>query len=409
MKLATGRGLGRSPAGCGWLAAAFLAAGCAPEAKLPAIGLPTPSQPAEALAFADLPGWSDDNQAEALPALAGSCTKLATLPPEHDLGGHGTAGPARHMQRICAELERASITGAQGARAFLERWFVPVSHSGSSAAEGLFTGYFEPEVAGRRTPVPGAEPLYVRPPELVEVDLGRFRPALSGTRLAGRVQGGELVPMPDRDLIQQGALAGRNLELVWILDPVEAFFLHIQGSGRVRLADGSVMHVGYAGFNGHPYYAIGRTLLRRGAIDLRDLSLQSIAAWLRAHPKEMRDLMAENASFVFFEERAASAPVGAAGVPLTPRRSVAVDQEYIPLHLPVWVETRVPVPGSGDAPYARLMLAQDTGAAIRGPARGDLFFGHGALAREQAGRMRAPGRVWVLVPRPHAEEARAPD
>lgn len=409
MKLATGRGFGRPPAGWGWLAVAVLAAGCAPESKLPATGLPASSEPAAVVAFTDLPGWSDDNQAEALPALAGSCTKLVTLPPEHDLGGSGTAGPARHMQRICAELERTSIASARDARAFLERWFVPVSRSERPAGEGLFTGYFEPEVAGQRTPVPGAEPLYVRPPELVEVDLGSFRPALSGTRLAGRVQDGELVPMPDRASIQQGALAGRNLELVWILDPVEAFFLHIQGSGRVRLADGSVMHVGYAGSNGHPYYAIGRTLLRRGAIDLRDLSLQSIAAWLRANPKEMRALMAENASFVFFEERAATAPVGAAGVPLTPRRSIAVDREYVPFHLPVWVETRVPVPGGGDAPHARLMLAQDTGAAIRGPARGDLFFGHGALAREQAGRMRAPGRVWVLVPRSHAHEARKLD
>lgn len=409
MKLPAGRGLGRSLAGWGWFAVTVLAAGCAPESKLSATGLPAPSEPAAVAAFADLPGWSDDDQAEALPALAGSCTKLATLPPEHDLGGGGTAGPARHMQRICAALERTPITGAQDARAFLERWFVPVSGSGRPAADGLFTGYFEPEVAGRRTSVPGAEPLYVRPPELVEVDLGSFRPALDGIRLAGRVQDGKLVPMPDRASIQQGALAGRNLELVWILDPVEAFFLHIQGSGRVRLADGSVMHVGYAGFNGHPYYAIGRTLLRRGAIGLHDMSLQSIAAWLRAHPQEMRALMAENASFVFFEEREASAPVGTAGVPLTPRRSIAVDREYIPLHVPVWVETRVPVPGGGGAPHARLMLAQDTGAAIRGPARGDLFFGHGALAREQAGRMRAPGRIWVLVPRSHAHEARTPD
>ena len=409
MKFATERVLGRAPAIWGRLAVAGLAAGCAPASKPPAIDLATLSGPAAVVAFADLPAWSDDNQAQALPALAGSCTKLATLPPEHDLGGGGVAGPARHMQRICAELERTSITSARDARAFLERWFVPVSRAAWAAADGLFTGYFEPEVAGRRTPAPGAEPLYVRPPDLVEVDLGRFRPALGGTWLVGRVQDGELVPMPDRASIQQGVLAGRNLELVWILDPVEAFFLHVQGSGRVRLDDGSVMHVGYAGSNGHPYYAIGRTLLRRGAIDRRDLSLQSIAAWLRAHPKDMRALMAENASYVFFEERPASAPVGAAGVPLTPRRSIAVDPAYSPLHVPVWVETRVPVPGGGDAPLARLMLAQDTGSAIRGPERGDLFFGHGVEAREQAGRMRAGGRIWLLVPRSHAQEARTPN
>ena len=407
MRRARGPGIGRLLAASGWLAlVAIPLVACAPESRFTGTAVPAPSGSASTVTFADLPRWQGDNQAEALAALTNSCAKLATMPPETDLGG--LAGPVRHMQQICSALQGASITSAREGRAFFERWFAPVSLPADSEADALFTGYFEPEVAGRLTPAPGAEPLYGRPPELVEVDLGEFRPSLRGTRLAGHVENGQLVPMPDRASIQNGALAGRNLELVWILDPVEAFFLHIQGSGRVRLADGSVMHVGYAGSNGHPYYAIGRTLLRRGAIDASEMSLQSIAGWLREHPEEMRSLMAENTSYVFFETRSAAGPIGAAGVPLTPRRSIAVDPAHVPLHLPVWVETRVPVSDGGDAVFAQLMLAQDTGAAIRGRQRGDLFFGHGAQAREQAGHMRAPGRIWVLVPRSHIEASRGP-
>ncbi len=396
-------GFGRNRFGPRGLALLLVAAGCT-SAPIRDSGL---REPVEAISFADLPGWRADRHAEAVPALAGSCRRLATLPPGRELGRRGLAGPVRHMQEICTRLETASVTGPEAARRFFEAWFVPVSLSHPPSADGWFTGYFEPEVDGRRLPVAGGEPLYRRPPELVDLDLGAFRPELGGLRLAGQVRDGQLVPMPDRAAIQAGAFAGRNLELVWILDPVEAFFLHVQGSGRVRFADGSVLHVGYAGSNGHPYYAIGRTLQRRGAIASENLSMQSIAAWLRAHPEEMRALMAENPSYVFFEERPPSAPLGAAGVPLTPRRSIAVDPAYVPFHLPVWVATDVPVPGGGEVAVERLMMAQDTGSAIRGPARGDLFFGPGAEAREQAGRMRASGRLWILVPRRHAE-GRAP-
>ena len=406
MRLARGPGIRRLLEASGWLALAILVVGCAPGSGPTGATEPAPTGYTSAVTFDDLPGWQGDNQAEALAALTSSCSKLATMPPETDLGG--LAGPARHMQQICSALQGTSITGAREGRAFFERWFAPVSLAADPAAEALFTGYFEPEVAGRLTPAPGAEPLYARPPEMVEVDLGEFRPSLRGTRLAGHVENGQLVPMPDRASIQDGALAGRNLELVWILDPVEAFFLHIQGSGRVRLADGSVMHVGYAGSNGHPYYAIGRTLLRRGAIDASEMSLQSIAAWLREHPGEMRSLMAENASYVFFETRSPSGPIGSAGVPLTPRRSIAVDPIHVPLHLPVWVETRVPVSDGDDEVFAQLMLAQDTGSAIRGRQRGDLFFGHGSQAREQAGRMRASGRLWALAPRSHINASQEP-
>lgn len=381
------------------LVVAVVATSCVQVSELPEGTSGTAQKPPLVVAFSELPGWFDDDHTAALPALASSCQKLRMLPAKRDLSVGGLGGQVNDMHRVCEALESVPPGSASDARVFFERWFVPLAQSVGWPVEGEFTGYFEPEVAGRRSPVPGAEPLYLRPPELVEIELGRFRPELDGVRLAGRVVDGELVPMPDRAAIQKGALAGRNLELVWVLDPVEAFFLHVQGSGRVRLPDGAIMRVGYAGTNGHPYYAIGRTLLRRGAIEPEDMSLQAIGTWLRANPANMRELMAENASYVFFEQRPGAGPLGATGVALTPGRSIAVDPAYVPWHLPVWVATRVPTAGGLDEPFQRLLLAQDTGAAIKGPGRGDLFFGHGPLAREQAGRMHAFGQIWVLVPR----------
>ncbi len=381
-----------------WLSLVLVTAGCVPEPAPDSVAPGPQADPGQAAAFSDLPGWTSGDQSGALPALDRSCERIANYAPDHELGG-ALAGPASDLQEICAALAATPVPDSAAVRAFLEQWFVPVFQSPGSDEAGLFTGYLELEVAGQRTAAPGAEPLYRPPPDLVEVDLGRFRPELAGHRVAGRVVGGQLVPMPDRAAIQNGALADQGLELVWILDPVDAFFLHIQGSGRVRFADGTLMRVGYAAANGHPYYAIGRTLLRRGEIAKDAISLQSIAAWLRAHPEQMRALMAENRAYVFFAERTGPGPLGAAGVALTPMRSAAVDPRYIPLHFPVWAATRVPAPGGGEETFERLLLAQDTGSAIRGPGRIDVFFGHGPEARERAGRMQSPGQVWVLVPR----------
>ncbi|HEX6977888.1 MAG TPA: MltA domain-containing protein, partial [Alphaproteobacteria bacterium] len=200
--------------------------------------------------------------------------------------------------------------------------------------------------------------------------------------------------------IDEGALEGRNLELVWVADPIDAFFLHIQGSGRVRLADGSTIRVGYAAQNGHPYLAIGRPLIDRGAIPKDKVSMQSIRAWLAANPDEAERIMWLNASYVFFRELEGEGPLGAQGVPLTPGRSLAVDRRHIPLGAPIWLDTTLPTEGT--PPFRRLMVAQDTGGAIRGPLRGDVFWGHGSDAAERAGRMRSTGRMWILLPRADA-------
>jgi membrane-bound lytic murein transglycosylase A len=240
-------------------------------------------------------------------------------------------------------------------------------------------------------------PLYRTPPDLVTADLGLFRPAFAGERIAGRVDGTALKPYAKRAEIERGALAGRGLELVWVDDAADAFFLHIQGSGRVTLEDGSVVRVGYAGGNGHAYTAIGRELARRGVMAPEDVSMQSLRAWLANNPDEAQALMEVNDSYVFFRILEGEGPLGSQGVVLTPGRSLAVDARFLPLGAPVWLATTDPVDAA--RPLRRLTVAQDTGGAIRGPARADLFWGHGADAAERAGRMRQEGELYLLLPR----------
>ena len=328
-------------------------------------------------AFADLPGWEEDDHSTALAAFLRSCRRMT--------------GPA---------CDAASRAPADTARAFFESHFQPFAVN--AGQEGLFTGYYEPLLQGSRERSDRYRvPLYVRPPDLVTVDLGDFREELKGQRIAGRVEEGALVPYPDRKAIEEGALDGRDLELVWVDDPVDAFFLQIQGSGRVRLDDGSEMRVGYAAQNGHPYFAIGKDLIERGALAREEVTMQSIRGWLEQNPDLADDVMARNASYVFFEELKGEGPLGAQGVPLTPGRSLAVDLKHWTLGTPVWLDTRAPSPrpGEPDRPLRRLVIAQDTGGAIVGVVRGDVFWGHGGDAAEIAGRMKHSGSMWVLLPR----------
>jgi membrane-bound lytic murein transglycosylase A len=363
---------------------AALLAGCAPA-----------THPRDAR-FADLPGWSTDRHAEAIAPLRRSCDAIARLPPDRSLGGEGPlARDAASLRPACAALA-ALAPGDAAARAFLEAHFRPVA-----LGEGLLTGYFEPELRGSPTrSARYATPLHARPPELVEADLGTHVPDLRGRRIAGVVREGRLHPFHDRAAITAGVLDGRGLELAWVDDPADAFFLQVQGSGRVVLADGRVLRLGYAGWNGFPYVAIGRFLVEQGALTRETVSMQSIRAWMgAAGPDAAAALMARNPSYVFFRALdlpPGEGPVGTLGVPLTPMRSAAVDRTKVPLGLPVWLAGRDPLT---DAPLRRLTVAQDTGGAIRGLARADLFTGWGGEAAERAGRMRDPAAMWVLVPR----------
>jgi peptidoglycan lytic transglycosylase A len=352
--------------------------------------------------FSDLPGWGEDALEEALAAFRRSCARIAVLPAGEALGEAGLAGRATEWQEVCAAAILVPGRDRRTAWAFFERAFLPVAASNHGERSGLFTGYYEPTLHGsRKRGGRYTVPLYRRPPELVTVDLGLFRDEWKGRRIAGEISRGALVPYPDRAAIRAGALAGRGLELAWVDDPIDAFFLEIQGSGRIELAEGGAMRVGYAAQNGQPYFAVGRDLVERGALKPEEVSLQSIRAWLLAHPGEAPQVMARNRSYVFFEEQRGEGPLGAERVILTPGRSLAVDLQYLPLGIPVWLDGRAPAAreGAPDRPLRRLLVAQDTGGAIRGPVRGDVFWGHGEEAAAVAGRMRHPGRIWLLLPR----------
>jgi membrane-bound lytic murein transglycosylase A len=369
---------------------------------------PAPSAPKLLLTRVEastLPGWMDDRLHEALPALRRSCERLAGQPADRAVGPAGLGGTVADWAAPCAAAAGLALDDEAGARALFEAAFVPFALEDGRGGAALFTGYFEPELRGSRAPdAAHTAPLYRRPPDLVTVELGDFRADLEGQSIVGRVVDGRLEPYFTHEEIDRGALAGRALELVWIDDPIDVFFLHVQGSGLVRLADGGVMRVGYAAKNGHAFRAIGRDLIEMGVLTKDEVSMQGIRDWLRRNPDRARALMYRNGSYVFFREVEGEGPIGAQGVPLTPLRSLAVDPAFLPLGAPLWLDTTWP-PGTpqAGAPLRRLVVAQDTGGAIKGPLRGDLFWGTGEAALAGAGGMKQSGRYFLFLPRAVAE------
>lgn len=356
-----------------------------------------------AVDFDDLPGWAADDHAAAVPAFRLSCARMARWQDDRPLTTDGAGGRAADWRAACAALDNVPADDAAAARDYFETHFQPHAVRFAGSEDGLFTGYYEPLLHG--SPIADASfrvPLYARPGDLVTVDLSAFADDLAGRRLVGRVDGGRLLPYPTRAEIDGGYLDGRGAELLYVDDPVDAFFLHIQGSGRVRLPDGREVRVGFAAKNGQPYFAIGRALIDRGVLTRGSVSMQSIRAWLEANPDEAAALMQQNPSYVFFRLLDGPGPLGSLGVPLTPGRSIAVDRRLIPLGAPVWLDAAQPGAASGaaDRPLRRLMVAQDTGGAINGGVRGDVFWGAGAEAEHVAGHMKHPGRWFLLLPKP---------
>ncbi|HEX8261875.1 MAG TPA: murein transglycosylase A [Allosphingosinicella sp.] len=291
----------------------------------------------------------------------------------------------------------AGPADTRSASAFFAEHFETV-RVGDGAA--FVTGYYEPEIAGSRTRQPGYEvPVYRKPPDLVEVDAATAEAA--GTPRRGRLENGVIVPYYDRAEIEDGALAGRGLEIAWAADPIDLFFLQIQGSGRLRLPDGDVMRIGYAGQNGRDYVGIGRLMRERGLLEPGRTTMQDLVAWLRAHPEEGRAIMRENKSYVFFQELTGAGPLGALGLPVTARATVAADPKFVPLGAPVILELdRTEANG--------LWIAQDTGGAIKGSNRFDTFWGAGVEAARIAGGMQGRGRAWLLLPKGTLARLHAP-
>lgn len=352
----------------------------------------------DAARFADLPGWADDTQSQTMAALQKSCGRILKRKGD-DAFGPSDFGTFGDWQPACRAALMVGDVDDDAARAFFERWFTPHRASAQGDVNGLFTGYYEAMLRGARTRNgPYQTPLYGMPDDLVMVELGDFRENLKGERIAGRVEGNRLRPYEDRKAIEtSGIPEGRAPVLAWVDDPVSAFFLHIQGSGVIALDDGGMMRVGYAGQNGHVYYAVGRDLVKRGVLAKEEVSMQSIRAWMEDNPQEASSLMQLNPSYIFFQEIKGDGPLGGEGVALTAERSLAVDRAKIPYGVPVWLASAPPAPG--EAPLRRLMVAQDTGGAIRGAVRGDVFWGRGPRAEHLAGLMKSQGYYWLLLPK----------
>ena len=350
--------------------------------------------------FAALPGWAAGDPRAALEAFRRSCAEIVKRAPSEPMGLSGYAGTAALWLSPCKALPSSTVS-ATDARSFFETWFAPVLIDRTAH----FTGYYEPELSGSRLPTQRYRvPIYGRPKDLVSADLGGFRHTLEGEHIYGRIDGTKLVPYATRADIDAHGLAGAPI-LLYTDDPVSAFFLQIQGSGLVKLNDGEILRLSYAAKNGRPYTPIGRVLIAQGALDRKSVSMQTIRAWLDAHPSAARSVMEADESFVFFELAPLGDPAlgsaGTEGVPLTQTASLAVDTRFHPLGAPVYVATNVPDPdpAKSDRSFQRLLIAQDTGGAIKGPARGDIFFGAGADATAIAGRLNAHGQFFVLIPK----------
>ncbi len=350
-----------------------------------------------------LPGWADDQLDEAWPALLASCKTLSAR-----------SDTRPEWRSVCIAANTIVNPDRSTARKFFESRFVPNRLRTTDGNDsGLITGYYEPLLRGSRVPKrPYLTPLYGVPDDLLTIDLSTVYPELKGLRLRGKLvetaQGKKVVPYASRaELDTNPALRGK--EIVWVDDAIEAFFLQVQGSGRVQLMDhnkpGETIRLAYADQNGYPYKSIGRYLIDRGEMTLDQASMQGIQAWAKANPQRLAELLNANPSYVFFKEAKildpGVGPNGALGVPLTPGRSIAVDTKVIPLGAPVFLATTMP---NSSAPLRRLMMAQDTGGAIvaqKGSVvRADYFWGFGAAAGEQAGRMKQQGQMWVLQPLP---------
>lgn len=353
-----------------------------------------------ALDFADLDGWAKDDHAAAFAAFRASCSALRAPPAE--VGPPSVPTLRDGLARACADADRLGTPqpSAHLARLFFEAAFRPWRVIPDGRDAGFLTGYYEPEVEGALAPGAGFDvPVHARPDDLVMAGSGPTPNSGGAMRRAGDA----LVPYWDRAAIEDGALAGRGLEIAWLKDPVDLFFMQIQGSARVRLPDGRVLRLNYDGYNGHPYVPVGRLLIARGQVPREEMSMARIRAFMERDPEAGRALRRENPSYVFFKAldlTGDAGAMGAQGVPLTAGRSIAVDRRLHTYGTPVFIEADLPLsePGASD-PFRRLMMAQDTGSAIVGPARADLYFGTGAEAGAVAGRIRHAGHFTLLVPR----------
>ncbi|MDH5631375.1 MAG: MltA domain-containing protein [Gammaproteobacteria bacterium] len=337
-----------------------------------------------------LPGWQEDDPAAAWPALQSSCNSSAVR-------------SSPEWAQLCSEVVLIGEVNTETARAFFESRFVARAITTEEGnAEGLITGYYEPILSGSRKRSKRYRfPIYSTPDDLLRVDLSSLFPELANRPVRARLDGNRVVPYYSRRQIENGHRSLRDKVLLWVDNAVDVFFLHIQGSGRVRLDTGDEIAIGYADQNGHPYQSIGAQLIRWGELERENVNMYSIRQWIENNPDRAMQLLHSNPSYIFFDERKAelAGPLGSLNVPLTAGRSIAVDRNVVPLGSPVWLDTTLPASGADpEAVFRRLMMAQDTGGAIKGAVRADVFFGRGESAEFYAGHMKQSGRMYILEP-----------
>ncbi len=360
-----------------WLLPLIFLAACAP------VVVKLPVQPFVASGWEMLPDWQGTDLVPSWPAFLQSCHVLKSKP---------------GWQDVCMQAQGMVQPDNQALHAFFESAFTPFHvFNPDGTSLGLITGYYEPKLSGSRVKTARFRyPLYAEPDDLLDIELADVYPELKGLRLRGRLDGRRVVPYYSRAEIDGGS--GEQHALFWVDNEVDLFFLQIQGSGRIELPDGQMVKVGYADQNGRPYVSVGKKLVEMGELTLDQASMQGIKQWGEKNRGKLQALLEQNPSYVFFRilPGGLSAPLGALGVPLTDAYSLAIDPHTIPLGFPVFLSTTYP---NQAEPLNRLMLAQDTGGAIRGAVRADFFWGFGEEAAAEAGRMKQKGQMWVLFPR----------
>jgi peptidoglycan lytic transglycosylase A len=354
------------------------------------------------IAFAELPGWTEDPLAEAVPSFLRSCDKLRALGDDAPVGTDGHGGKARNWRKACAAAARLKAGDDGAARAMFEAEFVPYIAAGTAGPVGKLTGFYVAELHASRTKHGTFQtPVLGRPDDLVMVDLSGYLKDAHGRRIWGRMDHGELVPYYTREDIRKGALARRGLELMYVDDPVDLLFAQIEGSAKAILDDGSSVWLEFAGKNGRAFRGVGGVLRGSGLLKAGQGTMQGIRQWFHDNPTRYDEIADQDASYVFFMVSRLPGAIGSQKTILTARRSMAVDRAFIAMSTPIWVEAHVPVPGKKGITelWHHLLIAQDTGAGIMGAVRGDIYWGDDADAAELGGRMGGPGKYWLLLPR----------
>lgn len=353
------------------------------------------------ISYQSLSGWDQENYSQLLTLFRQNCQHMQQLPANRHLGGvQGLfGGQVQDWLPACNASTVVNVSDAVQAKQFFETWLQPYQYT-ISGQIGKVTGYYEPEVEGSTVRYGAYQtPVYRKPAELIA------QKNINGQVQYGVAKDGVLAPYYSREEIDQGALKDRNLEIAWVKDPVDLFFMQVQGSGRILLPDGKILRLGYAGKNGQPYTALGKVMIDQGLLDAQSVDMYSVRAWLHAHPEQAKVLMEQNKNYVFFrrlnDQNANTGPVGAFGSSLTAGRSVAVDRQWIPLGVPLWLETTIPSPSNSQSrsPWKHMVFAQDIGGGINGMNRIDLFTGWGSQAAWYAGFMNEQGKVFMLLPR----------